>query len=253
MHNRNFIIYVFTLFIASCSFNLDVNKPINLLWDKLEGKSDSLIILLPGIYDTAETFKDEQFFKIARNAGIKADMVAANIHLWHLVQEMMIERIEKDIFQQVKNKGYKNIWFVGISLGGLNSLLVYQKHTKDVCGVVVVSPYIADKGLTKELKQAGGIKKWQPNVIENKKTIEKRLQLLWVWLQQQDLKNNLNQVFLGYGKQDRYLKAIKLFENILNKKNVVKVEGEHDWDTGQKIWQKQLTSRLKTGLLQSCN
>mgnify|MGYP000397816581 CR=1 FL=1 len=59
MHNRNLLIYVFTLFIASCSFNLDVNKPVNLLWDKLEGKSDSLIILLSGIDDTAEKFKDE--------------------------------------------------------------------------------------------------------------------------------------------------------------------------------------------------
>lgn len=253
MNNRSFLIYGFTLFISSCSFNLDVNKPINLLWDKLEGKNDSLIILLPGVYDTAETFKDEQFFTIARKAGIKADMVAANIHLWHLVQEMMIERIEKDIFRQIKNKGYKNIWFVGISLGGLNSLLFYQKYTREVCGVVVVSPYIADKGLIKELKQAGGIKNWQPDVIENKKTIEKRLLLLWVWLQQQDIKNNLNQVFLGYGKQDRYIESIKLFENILDKKNVIKVEGEHDWDTGQKIWQKQLSSRLKTGLLQPCN
>ena len=253
MNNRRFLIYVFALFITSYSFNLDVNKPVNLLWDKLEGKSDSLIILLPGVYDTAETFKEEQFFTIVRKAGIKADMVSANIHLWHLVQEMMIERIEKDIFRQVKNKGYKNIWFVGVSLGGLNSLLFYQKYTRDVCGVVVVSPYIAGKGLTKELKQAGGIKNWQPKGIENKKTIEKRLLLLWVWLQQQDVKNNLNQVFLGYGKQDRHIESIKLFENILNKKNVIKVEGKHDWGTGQKIWKKQLASRLKTGLLQPCN
>lgn len=244
---------MFFLFITSCSFNLDVNKPVNLLWDKLEGKSDSLIILLPGIYDTAETFKDEQFFTIAREAGIKAEMVAANIHVWHLVQDKMIERIEKDIFRYIKNKGYKNVWFVGVSLGGLNSLLFYQKHIKDVCGVVVVSPYIADKKLIKELKQAGGIKNWQPKPAGNKKIIEKKLQFLWKWFQQQDIKNNLNQVFLGYGKQDRYIEAIKLFENILDMKNVAKVEGKHDWDTAQKIWQKLLASRLKTGLLQSCN
>ena len=173
MNNKNLLICIFVVCIVSCSFNLDVNKPVDLLWDKFGKNTDSLIVFLPGLYDTAEVFEKEQFFTIAREAGIKADMVAANIHIWHLVQEKMVERIEKDIFQYVKNKGYKNIWFVGVSLGGLNSLLFYQKHTSDVCGVVVISPYTADKELTKELKQAGGIRNWQAKSVENKKPLEK--------------------------------------------------------------------------------
>ena len=252
MNNRYLLIYIFTLFITSCSFNVDINKPVSLLWDKLDSESDTLIIFLPGLYDTAETFKEEKFFVIARDAGIKADMVAMNIHISHLLQDVMIERIEKDIFRYVKNKGYKNVWFVGFSLGGLNSLLCYQKHIRDICGVLVLSPYIADEELIKALKQAGGIKNWQPNELENKKSIEKKLLLLWGWLQQQYSNNNLEQVFLGYGKQDRYIEAIKLFENILNKKNVVSVNGGHNWETIRKIWKRKLLTRNKTDLLQPC-
>lgn len=252
MNIRNILICIFSLFIFSCSFNSDVNKPVNLLWDKLGEKSDSLIIFLPGLYDTAEIFKEEQFFTIARKAGIKADMVAASIHIDHLVEEMMVKRIETDIFQYAKDFGYKNIWLAGVSLGGLNSLLFYQKHMKDICGVVALAPYLADKALTKELKQAGGIKNWQPKSVKNKKIFEQKLQFLWVWLQEQDSKNNLSQIFLGYGKQDRYVEPIKLLQHILDKKNVTAVEGNHGWIAGRKIWQQQLLSRVKTGLLQPC-
>ena len=108
------------------------------MWDKQEIKTNELIIYLPGLYDKAEIFKEEQFFIMARNAGIKADMVAASIHLNHLLKNKVIERIEKDIFQDVKKMGYKNIWFVGVSLGALNSLLFYKKHIKQICGVVTL-------------------------------------------------------------------------------------------------------------------
>ena len=238
---------------TSCSLNLDVNKPVDLLWDKSGVKNDSIIIFLPGLLDTAETFQEEQFFTIARKAGIKADMVAASIHIKHLIEEIMIERIEKDVFRYIKNEGYENIWLVGMSLGALNSLLFYQKYAKDICGVVTLAPYIADESLTQELQQAGRLDNWSPKSVENKKVLKQKLQFLWQWFQQQDSKNNLNHIYLGYGKQDRYLNSIMLLQNIIRKKNVIIVEGKHDWVTGQKIWRQQLLSRSKTGLLQPCH
>ena len=216
----------------------DVNKPVDLLWSKTGKKTDSLIIFFPGLYDTADKFKDEKFFLIARKAGIKADMVSANINVFHLVNNMMIKRIETDVLQHAKEVGYKNIWLVGVSLGGLNSLLFYTKHERNICGVVTLSPFVANTPLIDDLKNAKEIKYWQPGSVDNKLTLEKKLRFLWVWLKQQSLNNNLKQIYLGYGKQDRFAEAIKLFENILDKNNIVYVEGEHNWETGQKIWQK---------------
>lgn len=252
INSRKFFIYIFSLFILSCSPNSDVNKPVDLLWDKLGEETDSLIIFLPGLYDTAETFKKEQFFTIARKAGIKADMVAASIHLNHLLEEMMVTRLEIDIFKYARSNGYHNIWLVGISLGSLNSLLFYRKHAKDICGVVALAPYLANKALIKEIQQAGGIKNWQSSSTKNKKVIDQKLQFLWVWLQEQDLKNNLKQIYLGYGKQDQYVESIKILEGLLHKKNVTAIEGGHKLKIGRKLWQRQLLSRSQTGLLQPC-
>ncbi len=247
------LMVIVTFSLITCALLIDVKKPVDLLWDKTGKKTDKLIIFFPGLYDTAEKFKDENFFSIARNAGITADMVSANVNFYHLAKEMMIERIEKDVFVHAKNSGYKNIWLVGVSLGGLNSLLFNIKHEKDICGVVTLAPYVANTSLIENLRNAKEVKNWMPDSDENKLALEKRLQFLWVWLKEKSSKNKLNNLYLGYGKQDRYIDAIKLFENILDKNHVVLVEGRHNWATGQKVWEKQLSSRLETGLLQPCN
>ncbi|MDH5369955.1 MAG: alpha/beta hydrolase [Gammaproteobacteria bacterium] len=250
---RKYLIYIFASAVTACSFNLNVNNPVDLLWDKTGKKTDRLIIFLPGLYDTADKFKDEDFFLIARKAGITADMVSANVNVLHLVEDMMVKRIESDVFLDAKNNGYKNIWLVGVSLGGLNSLLFYREHSKNICGVVTLAPYVANKPLIKEIQDAENIKYWVPGSVENEYAFEKKLHFLWVWLKEQVSKNNLNNIYLGYGKQDMHIEGIKLLQNILDKKNIVTVEGGHNWETGQKIWQQQLLTRSKTGLLKPCH
>lgn len=249
---RKYLLVVFAVSLMSCSLNFDVNEPVDLIWDKLDEKSTSLIIFLPGLIDNAETFKNEQFFSIARNAGIKADMVSASIHIGHLIKDKMIKRLEVDVYNEAKNNGYKNIWLVGVSIGGLNSLLFYQKYMHEICGVVTVSPYVADTALREDLQQAGSVKNWKPKPTENMKIFNQKLQSLWVWFQKQYAKNSLTNIYLGYGKQDKYAKEIKLLENILDKNNVTLTNGKHNWVSGQKIWQQQLLTRAKTGLLKPC-
>lgn len=239
-----------SIFLVSCTFN--VNEPVDLLWDKLGEKTDRLIIFLPGLLDSASTFEEKEFFSHARKAGVKADMVAMSIHIRHLMENKMIERIEFDVYLDAIKNGYKNIWLVGVSIGGLNSLLFYRKHMKGLCGVVALAPYVAGGVLLEEL-QKDGIENWEPKEVYEMMLFEKKLQFLWAWLQQQQSDNNLKSLYLGYGKQDRFIEAIKLLESILDKKNIIAIDGEHDWETGQKVWQQQLASRQQSGLLLPCN
>ena len=238
------------IFLASCTFN--VNEPVDLLWDKLGEKTDRLIIFLPGLLDSASTFEEKEFFSLARKAGVKADMVAMSIHIGHLMENKMIERVELDVYMDAIKQGYKNIWLVGVSIGGLNSLLFYRKHMKGLCGVVALAPYVAGGVLLEEL-QRDGVDNWEPKEVYDMMLLEKKLQFLWAWLQQQKSDNNLKSVYLGYGKQDRFIEAIKLLESILDKNNIIAIDGGHDWETGQKVWKQQLASRQQTGLLLPCN
>lgn len=242
-----------SFFLSSCAFHVDVNKPVDLVWDKLGNKTDGLIIFLPGIYDEGEIFEKEQFFDIARKEGIKDDLVAASIHIDHILEKKAVKRIEQDIFNDAVNKGYKNIWFVGVSLGGLNSLLFNQVHAKEICGVVLLAPYLGDKAITKKLALAGGINNWKPTFLQEKEIVNNRIQNLWVWIKKQNGNNDLKHVYIGYGNKDRYVESMNIFANLLDKKNVIVVEGKHDWKTGRKVWEQQLATREQTGLLKACH
>jgi hypothetical protein len=255
-----YLILMASFFLLSCTPRVDVKEPLELVWDKSGGETDQLIVFLPGLYDVAEKFKEEQFFSLARKEGIKADMVAASVHLDHLLENHVVERIERDVFTPALNLGYKNIWFVGVSLGGLNSLLFYKKHAGLICGVVLLAPYLGDKSITSAIQNAGGIKNWQPDQfdkpeqVKDKALVDLHIQNLWNWIKLDKKNGNkLKQVYLGFGSHDRYAKAHQIFTSFLDEKNVHTVNGEHNWKTGRKIWQQQLASRNKTGLLNSCN
>lgn len=237
------------LMLTSCVAYLNVDDPVDLVWDRAERKSDRLIIFLPGLYDTAETFKEEDFFVLARKAGVEADMLAVGIHVGHFINRRMIERIEQDVFFPTQNQGYKNIWLVGMSLGGLNSLEYFRTHEGDICGVVALAPYILNESLISEIEQESGTDVWQPRLGEYKDVIEKRIQKLWLWLKN---KTDASKIYLGYGDKDVYSSSHRVFAKYLNKNNVIEVEGKHNWKTGKKIWQQQLLTRKKTGLLQPC-
>lgn len=244
------------LLLNACAINSDVNDPVDLVWDKSDVKTDSLIIFLPGLFQAAELFKKERFFLLARQAGIKADMVAASIHLDHLLEGKVIERLEKDIFNYAKEKKYKNIWMAGVSLGGLNSLLFYKKYSKQICGVVVLAPYLAGKSLAEEITNAGGIRKWFSGPEKEKSSGEREIleqHRLWMWIKNQNRENKLGNIYLGIGKKDIYFEANNILADILRKENVTIVEGKHDLDTAREIWKKQLMTRKRTGLFRDCN
>ncbi|MDH5394955.1 MAG: hypothetical protein OEW97_01670, partial [Gammaproteobacteria bacterium] len=71
---------------------------------------------------------------------------------------------------------------------------------------------------------------------------------LWAWIQ----KENLANVFLGYGNKDIYLPTHQRLAKFLDKKNVTELEGKHDWKAGRAIWQQQVLTREQSGMLKPC-
>ena len=244
------LVATISLILASCIATLNVTDPVDLVWNKSADKSESLIVFLPGLYDEAERFEEEDFFTIARKVGTRADMLAASIHVGHFVKNKMIERIEKDIFQNLPKDQYKNIWFVGLSLGGLNSLTYYSSHENELCGVVMLAPYLLNKRLAQEIEGVDGLKFKAPNLGAYDEVVEERIEALWRWLRE---KADLSKIYLAFGDKDVYAASHKVLAKLLDKKNVVEVEGKHNWKSARTMWQQQLLSRKETGLLQPCH
>lgn len=66
----------------------------------------TLIVFLPGIFDSTKDFDTYGFVQAARDAGIDADMVAVQAHVRHYAEGVLIERLHRDIIEPARLRGY---------------------------------------------------------------------------------------------------------------------------------------------------
>ena len=57
-------------------------------------------------------------------------MIAVNGHLGYYFTRSLIKRIKEDVLDPAFARGYKEIWFVGTSVGGLGSMLYANDYPK---------------------------------------------------------------------------------------------------------------------------
>ena len=202
--------------------------PLDLLWGAKASDNKSLFIFLPGVRDNKEDFLKKGLFARLQQSGISADMVAADLHLAYLENGTAVERLHEDIIFPAQQQGYKNIWLVGISLGSLNALLYLKNRPEDICGLVLLSPYLGEKKISNEIIQAGGIENWQPLNTGELNDEE----MLWLWLK----KARLNNVYLGTGSGDRFFPLQQQLARLLPDGNIHFIAGGHRWPVWQNLW-----------------
>ncbi len=197
-------------------------------------QSKTLIIFLPGIDDLAEDFEKRGVIDAMRLQGITADAVAIDAHFGYYSQQVILERITDDVIVWAHAAGYQQIWLAGISLGGFGAALYAAHHPLHIHGLLLFAPYLGDELLVKEIADAGGVRRWQPDQIQTASP----QRALWAWFKQ-DLTTSIPAlpVYLGYGTRDKFARAHALLAEILQPDHVFAIPGGHDWLTWKKIWQ----------------
>jgi pimeloyl-ACP methyl ester carboxylesterase len=204
-----------------------------------------LIVMLPGIYDKASEFVSEGFIKDLRSRGIEADVVMPEAHFGYYELRDVDVRLEEDVFAPARARGYKEIWIVGVSLGGLGSLLYSGKYaTADapIAGIVLIAPFPGTDKVLAEVAQAGGLAAWSRT--PQAQGGDERYALRWLVAASaaQDAKPlpgkaTTPQIFMGTGKSDRLFQDQRFMRELLPPTRVTIVEGAHDWPTWRRIWQ----------------
>lgn len=230
MKSRFFLLIILLCllqFASSCSHRKPI-IPLNLQWGSNQKQSDTLIIFLPGVRDNKQAFVEKGLFSRLQQSGMAVDMVAADLHLAYLENNTSVQRLYEDIIIPAQSNGYKNIWLVGISLGGLNALLYLKNRPADICGLVLLSPYLGEEKISNEIDLAGGITNWRPvntDMLNDEET-------LWLWLKTARLDN----VYLGTGSEDRFISLHKQLAHMLPTENTHIINGEHRWPVWQQLW-----------------
>jgi enterochelin esterase-like enzyme len=204
-------------------------------------RQPTLLVFLPGIRDKAAVFAEKGFVSAVRKSGIEADMIGVEANFEYYQKDEILPRLKQDVIDPAKQQGYRNIWLVGISLGGFGAIWYDIEHPGDVTGIVELAPYLGDPEVIGEVATAGGLPGWQPpENIENDKQRK-----IWRGLKTYESRNRtMNRLYLGYGMQDKFAPACGILAALLPPAQVFTAKGGHDWSSWQPMWDAILKSML---------
>lgn len=198
-----------------------------------------LLVMLPGVKDRPQDLVEQGFVRALRDRALPVDAVVVDAHMDHYLERDVVERLASDIIAPARARGYARIWLTGISLGGMGALAYVREFPAHVDGVILLAPFLGTRGLIAEVARAGGLQHWQPGTIAPEDD-ERRLV---AWLKECRVGHpNLPRIYLGYGTDDRYAPASKMLAQRLPARQVVTVQGGHDWPTWSKLWERLLDS-----------
>lgn len=221
--------------LAGCSLLLrDTPAPMATLVRPLAapGRTGTLVVFLPGRSDTMASFEKEGFLSTMRAAGVKADAIMVDAHLGYYFNRTMVERLRADVLLPARQQGYRRIVLVGVSLGGLGGLLLERDHPGSVDALVLLAPYLGEKGkLFDRIDQSGGPAAWASGRDPLAGSVEEQI---WTFLGTKLA--TLPPTWLRSGREDKYARGHRLFTALLPANRVKSIPGAHDWPTWRALW-----------------
>jgi pimeloyl-ACP methyl ester carboxylesterase len=203
-----------------------------------------LLVMLPGVRDVPQTFVEHGFIEALRVRGLPVDVIAADAHIDYYHDQNIVERLAQDVIAPARAKGAKRIWLLGISLGGMGSLLYAERHPQQIEGLILLAPFLGAQGSIAAIERAGGLNAWEPRRADAK---DPEAALL-AWLKRYRAGDaSYPKMYLGYGDGDRYARMSNLIAAQLPAAQVLKIDGGHNWATWSLLWNRMLDLGLLSG------
>jgi pimeloyl-ACP methyl ester carboxylesterase len=195
------------------------------------------IVCLPGAYHTPEDFLSAGFDTKVSERGLRIDLLLVDAETRHLGDRRPLDQLKHDIVLPARALGYESIWLAGISLGGLMALDYAASNPGDLDGVCLLAPYLGNRMLTSEIALSPGPAAPAASALAGCDE-ERRI---WRFIQ---ARHSDPQLYLGYGREDRFAEAHRLMAAALPPEAVNVVPGGHDWRTWTTLWENFLDSRF---------
>lgn len=193
-----------------------------------------LLIFLPGLGDSEKDFRDKGFIDEIRKRNLSIDVISANATLGYYAKQTLRTRIEADVLASALKAGYDKIWFAGISMGGLGSLLMAQTRPRELAGVVLIAPYLGDSDVVDEVADAGGLATWKPPTKIAKDDYQRDM---WRWLKGATAKpETAPPIYLLSADQDKFARAHRTLGAAIPPERRFRTRGAHDWGPWKILW-----------------
>jgi pimeloyl-ACP methyl ester carboxylesterase len=195
-------------------------------------RSSLLLILMPPIGDRHDAFEKNGCIDAARTVHFDADILAVDAHQNYFTSMTISNRLHEDVVMPAKARGYRSIWMGGISLGGYGALLYAKNYKLALKRLVLIAPYIGNRGVYAEIQSSGGLSAWDPGLL-----IDKDERSIWTMIQgYHPASKPTLPINLMYGKQDRFVDFHRMLESRLNPACVHAINGGHEWSVWRSLW-----------------
>ena len=215
--------------ISGCAFIQPTRVPIESYYYNYDKSNSILVVLLPGFGDLPEQFVTHGTVEQIMACRPEVNILGVNSHFGYYRESIIVDRLQEDIIAPARASGIEQIWLLGISMGGLGSLITQREHPDEIQSVIVMAPYIGEWDEISEYisdpeKAAQSIR---PEFIN-----------LWQWLSSKP-KDEAN-ITLAFGEDDHLNSQHRWFASLLGDSRVVKAPGAHKWAVWKTLWPQAL-------------
>ncbi|MBV8413658.1 MAG: hypothetical protein JO251_00430, partial [Verrucomicrobia bacterium] len=137
----------------------DPAKPLAVIWyyAKESARSQRLFIFLPGRRDRAADFARHGLINMAQRRVGDLDCVAVDATIGYYLDGSVADRIQREIVIPARAREYREIWLVGVSMGGLGAFFHERTFPGATDGLILLAPFLGDdRKLFADIDAAGG-------------------------------------------------------------------------------------------------
>jgi len=210
----------------------DPDKPVPTALVPAPRHAQRLVIVLPGRGDGLDGLQRAGIARAIQSQWSDADVILSGLAIGYYLQGNAIRRLHDEIVVPARTRGYREIWLLGASLGGLGALMYDGQWPGTVDGIVLMAPYLGEKPLLDEIAAAGGIARWNPGPVPPAVNGDNFQHELWRQLQGWSRDpSRARYVWLAYGDRDYLRATMPSLTPLLPPSHVLVRHGKHAWST----------------------
>lgn len=189
-----------------------------------------LVIVLPGRADDLDDLAASGIAAAVQRAWPEADVLLAGATLGYYADGDVASRLRTDVIQPARQRGYREIWLAGASMGGMGALLYERRYPHDVTGLVLMAPFMGKPGLVREVAAAGGPAAWDPGPAPATVDADNYQREMWRLVKGWGASpREADRIWLICGRDDRFIDAARLMAPTLAADHYLEEPGGHDW------------------------
>ncbi len=218
------------LLLTACFPKGNAALPIPYVLVPAKTEATRLVVVLPGRGDDLAAMRKTGMAESIQSAWPDADVILTGLSYDYYMQGRAPQRLHDEIIAPTRQRGYRQTWLVGASMGGMGTLMYDRAYPGEMDGLVLLAPYLGEKKLLREIAEAGGVARWQPGPVPAADSFDNFQRELWrhvqTWTRQPAA---AEKVWLAYGDSDRLRKAVPVIAPALTPQRILERSGGHDW------------------------